>query len=94
MVKYLIFLQEQEAIDFVDQVNTCMGYPSTGTTTYYGSPDLMCEYDELTNQKQEIGYGIMIKDFILDCLTQQQLDDILILPANINCCVAFSGATN
>lgn len=94
MVKYLIFLEEQEAVDFVEQINTCMGYPATGTTTYWGIPDVMCEYDELTGETLQIGYGIIIKDFILGCLTQQQLDDILILPANINCCESFSGTTN
>ena len=93
MVKYLIFLYEQEAIDFVNQINTCMGYPKNGTITYYNSPDVMCEYDSMTGDSLQIGYGILIKDFIIDCLTQEQKGDIIILPDNMNCCNAFSGQT-
>ena len=92
MVKYIIFLQKPEAEAFIQQINTCMGYPSSGTTTY-AYPDLMCEYDEQTGQSWQMGWGVEILDFIMSCLTEQQISDILILPANINNCAVFSGST-
>lgn len=93
MVNYLIFLYEQEAIDFITQINNCMGYPKDGTLTYYGLPDVMCEYDSITGDSLQIGYGIQIKDFIFDCLTTEQKSNIMILPDNINTCLTFSGTT-
>lgn len=92
MVKYIIFLQKPEAEQFIQQINTCMGYPSDGTTTY-AYPDLMCEYDEATGQSWQLGWGVEILDFIIPCMTEQQIADTFVLPANMNTCVAFSGTT-
>lgn len=94
MVKFLIFLYQSEALDFISQINSCLGLPSGGTTTYWGEPVLMCEYDEQTGDKLEIGYGIPIEDLILDCMTEEQISDIIILPNNINACDSFTGTTN
>jgi hypothetical protein len=93
MVKYIIFLQEPEAQAFIQQINTCKGYPNSSGTETYAYPDLMCEYDEQTNQTWPLGWGVEILDSITDCLTEQQIADILILPANINACALFSGTT-
>lgn len=92
MVKYIIFLQKPEAESFIAQINQCMGYPNQSGTDTYSIPDLMCEYDEATGQSWQIGWGVEILDSILDCMTEQQKADILILPANINLC-GFSGTT-
>jgi hypothetical protein len=92
MVKYIIFLQKPEAEQFIQQINTCMRYPSDGTTTY-AYPDLMCEYDEQTGQSWQLGWGVEILDFIIPCMTEQQIADTFILPANMNVCIAFSGTT-
>jgi len=47
-----------------------------------------------TGEKQNIGYGILIKDFILDCLTTQEKEEVFALPSNINTCsFVVSGAT-
>jgi hypothetical protein len=94
MVNYIIFINEQEAQNLITRINTCMGYPSAGTTTYMTSPDVMCEFDLETGEKQNIGYGILIKDFILDCLTTQEKEEVFALPSNINTCsYVVSGAT-
>jgi hypothetical protein len=93
MVKYIIFLQKPEAEQFIQQINTCKGYPDSSGTDTYGFPDLMCEYDEQTGQSWPLGWGVQILDSIIDCMTEQQIADILILPANMNTCVAFSGTT-
>lgn len=87
MNEYIIFINEQEAIDLINQINTCMGWPSDGTITWQDTPDLMCEFDLTTGDKLEIGYGVIIKDRIIGCLTEEQLTEVFTLPSNINTCV-------
>lgn len=87
MVEYIIFLEEQEAIDLIDRINTCMGWPSDdGTVTWMLAPDLMCEFDLQTGDKINIGYGIIITDRIIDCLSEEELSEVFALPSNINTC--------
>lgn len=87
MNQYIIFINEQEAIDLINQINTCMGWPSDGTITWQVSPDDMCEFDLTSGEKLPIGYGVIIKDRIIDCLTEEQLTEVFILPSNINTCM-------
>ena len=86
MNQYIIFINEQEAIDLINQINICMGWPGDGTITWQVSPDNMCEFDLITGEKIDIGYGVIIEDRIIDCLTELQKSEILILPSNINTC--------
>jgi hypothetical protein len=95
MVEYIIFLIEEEALDLISRINTCMGYPSDGTITWQDGADLICEFDLETGEKQFMGYGVMIKDKIKQCLTEVELSEILVLPSNINTCEwVVSGSTN
>ena len=87
MNQYIIFINEQEAIDLINQINLCMGWPSDGTITWQDIPDLMCEFDLNTGEKIEIGYGVIIEDRIVNCLTEEQLTEVFILPSNINTCL-------
>ena len=87
MDKYIILINEQDAIDLIQQINICMGWPSDGTITWQDGPDVMCEFDLSTGEKILIGYGIEIQDRILHCLTEEQLSEVFILPSNINTCV-------
>lgn len=94
MVKYIIFLEENEAYDLIDKINICKGWPSNGTITYLNAPDFMCEFDLSNGNKIEIGYGIEIKDFVMDCLNEEEISEIMILPSNINTCSwSVSGTT-
>lgn len=87
MNKYIILIIEQDAIDLIQQINVCMGYPKDGTITWQDGPDIMCEFDLSTGDKILIGYGVEIEDRILHCLTEEQLSEVFILPSNINTCV-------
>ena len=87
MNQYIIFINELEAIDLINQINTCMGWPNDGTITWQVSPDNMCEFDLTTGDKLPIGYGVIIKDRIIDCLTEEQLTEVFTLPSNINTCI-------
>ena len=87
MVEYIIFLDEQEAIDLINRINTCMGWPDgEGTDTWMLAPDLMCEFDLQTGDKINIGYGVIITDRIIDCLSEEELSEVFALPSNINTC--------
>lgn len=87
MNEYIIFINEQEAIDLINQINICMGWPGDGTITWQDTPDLMCEFDLATGDKIQIGYGVIIKDRIIDCLTEEQLTEVFTIPSNINTCM-------
>ena len=85
--QYIIYLNEQEAWDTINQINICMGWPDgEGTITWQDYPDQMCEFDLTTGDKLFIGYGVEITNRIIDCLTPTQKTEILILPSNINTC--------
>lgn len=94
MVKYIILLEEQEAKDLITRINTCMGYPNEEAQTWMISPDSMCEFDLETGDKLPIGYGVIIKDRIYDCLSADEKSEVFELPSNINTCAwVVSGAT-
>ncbi len=86
MVEYIIFIDEQEAINLINKINTCMGWPSDGTDTWMLSPDLMCEFDLQTGDKINIGYGVIITERIIDCLSEEELSEVFTIPSNINTC--------
>jgi hypothetical protein len=86
MNEYIILVNEQEANDLINQINTCMGWPSDGTNTWMVSPDSMCEFNLQTGNKLPIGYGIIIKDRIVGCLTEEQKGEVFVIPSNINTC--------
>ena len=86
-IQYIIYINEQDAIDLINQINTCMGWPDDkGNITWEETPDDMCEFDLTTGQKINIGYGVMITNQIINCLTPIQQSEILTLPSNINTC--------
>ena len=87
-------MKQSEAFDFIKRMNVCLNLPNTEAVTYWENPPLMCEYDELTGEKIEMGYGVKIIDSVMDCMTEQEIGDILILPNNINVCDSFTGTTN
>lgn len=95
MTEYIIYPTEKEAIDLIDRINLCMGWPSNGTITWMENPDAMCEFDLTTGDKISIGFGVIIKDRIFDCLSAQEKSEVFVLPSNINTCAfVVSGQTN
>lgn len=86
MVKYIIFLQQLEAEQFIQQINICMGYPNSTGTERYAIVDVICTQDEITKEWVESGFGVEIKDYILDCLDETQKENIIILDDTIVFC--------
>ena len=87
ITKYIIFPFIEEANNLINQINTCMGWPSNGTITWQDTPDAMCEFNLSTGEKLPIGYGVIIKDQIMNCLTEEQKTEVFELPSNINTCI-------
>jgi hypothetical protein len=94
MEQYIIFNIQQEAIDLINQINTCMGWPNSQTETWMIQPDVICSFDFQTGDKVQIGYGIIINDTIYNCLTEIQKTEVFVLPSNYNVCSwDYSGTT-
>jgi hypothetical protein len=84
--KYIIFPSIEEGNNLINQINTCMGWPDNTTSTWMEQPDWMCEFDLNNGEKTSIGYGVIIKDQIMNCLTPQQQTEVFDIPSNINTC--------
>jgi hypothetical protein len=67
------------------------------TVTWMSSPSTICLFDLETGDKTNIGYGVVINDESIDCLTPNQRDEIITLQGNINLCswtpIIISGTT-
>lgn len=83
----ILFNTQQEAMDFVSQINACKGFPtSDGTTlTWQETPYEICRFSQ-DGSSLFIGYGIIVNDEILECMTPQQQGEILYPEANVQSC--------
>jgi hypothetical protein len=84
----------------ISQIDSCKGFPTPDglTKTWQLTPSPICEFNLETGEKTQIGYGVVIKDEILDCLTEVQKQEIILLQGNINLCswepIIVSGGTS
>jgi hypothetical protein len=83
----ILFNTETEAMSFVNQINTCKGFPTQngGTLTWQETPYEICRFD-VSGSSLFIGYGIIVNDEIIDCMTAEQQGEILYPEANIQSC--------
>jgi hypothetical protein len=83
----ILFNTEIEANNFVSQINSCKGFPTQDgqTLTWQESPFELCRFGE-DGSSLFIGYGIIVKNEILDCMTPEQQSEILYPEYNINLC--------
>ena len=74
-------------MNFVSQINVCKGFPTPdGTTlTWQEIPYEICRFSE-DGSSLFIGYGIIVDDEILDCMTTEQKSEILYPEVNIQSC--------
>lgn len=70
--KWIIYDDEQTAIDLINQIDVCEGFPTESTITYIESPEPFYLKDGM----EFIGYGIPVFSWIMRCLTQEQIDSI------------------
>lgn len=70
--KWIIYNTEQEAIDLISQINICEGFPTQNTLTYVEKPQVFYTKDTM----ELVGYGVPVFNWIMRCLTQEQIDSI------------------
>jgi hypothetical protein len=76
----------QQANDLINQINDCLGLPEGGTTTW-DTPTAMCSLDASSAYTQFWGYVIKVDtDQLTNCLTPQQVENIIQLPTGISVC--------
>lgn len=87
-MQYIIDINYFDAKNIISQINNCKGFPTPDglTQTWMIEPQNICEFNFENNTKQQIGYGVIIKDEIMDCLTTEQKAEIITLSGNIQLC--------
>jgi hypothetical protein len=85
--KSILFNTEAEAMSFVSQINTCKGFPTENgdTLTWQETPYEICRFSN-NGSSLFIGYGIIVDNEIIECMTPQQQGEILNPEANIQSC--------
>jgi hypothetical protein len=88
-MKGFIKYAEQEAqlaTDLVNQINDCLGLPD-GETRTWDTPTALCSLDASSAYTQFWGYVVKVDtEQLKDCLTPQQVENIIQLPTGIAVC--------
>lgn len=78
--------EAQQALDLINQINDCLGLPD-GETTTWDTPTAICSLDGSSAYTEFWGYVVKIDtDQLADCLTPQQLNQIIELPSDVYIC--------
>jgi hypothetical protein len=78
--------QIAQANDLVNQINDCLSLPNDKTSTW-DVPTAFCTLDSQSAATQFWGYVVKIDtDQLSECLTPQQLGEIIQLPEDIQIC--------
>ena len=87
MKGFIKYTEIQQAKDLVNQINDCLGLP-IGETITWDTPTDMCSLDASSAYTQFWGYVIKVDtEQLTNCLTQQQVENIIQLPSNIAVCM-------
>lgn len=78
--------EAQQALDLINQINDCLELPA-GETKTWDTPTAMCSLDASSAYTEFWGYVVKIDtDQLTDCLTPQQIENIIQLPTDISVC--------
>jgi hypothetical protein len=78
--------EAQQALDLINQINDCLGFPEPGTTTW-DTTTAICSLDGSSAYTEFWGYVVKIDtDQLADCLTPQQVENIIQLPEELGVC--------
>jgi hypothetical protein len=83
----ILFNTIAEANTFVEQINICKGFPTEDrqTITWQDYPLEICRFDD-EGSSLFLGYGIIVHEEILGCMTPEQITEILTPENNVNLC--------
>jgi len=78
--------EAQQALDLINQINDCLVLPA-GETTTWDTTTAYCSLDASSAYTEFWGYVVKIDtDQLTDCLTPQQIQNIIQLPTGISVC--------
>jgi hypothetical protein len=78
--------EAQQALDLINQINDCLGLPD-GDTTTWDRTTALCSLDGSSAYTEFWGYVVKIDtDQLADCLTPQQVENIIQLPEGLGVC--------
>lgn len=84
---FLIFPNEQDAIDLIQTIDNCLGLPNGGTLTWQNGPLSYCSVGQTSGFTEFQGYVVkIVTERCGQCLTQQQIDDITQIPDDWGLC--------
>lgn len=77
MTQYIIYGKYSDGVDLINQINECKGFGSSNSTTstYTENPEEIID----KNTDNLVGYGVPIFNWIKDCLTEDQINQITLL---------------
>jgi|LakMenE18May11ns_1017448.scaffolds.fasta_scaffold9810749_2 hypothetical protein len=79
--------EAQQALDLINQIDDCLRFPQPGTETWQDGAIALCSLDASSAYTQFWGYVVKIDtEQLSDCLTPQQVDNIIQLPEGLNVC--------
>jgi hypothetical protein len=88
MKGYLLFQEFQPAEDLINEINTCMGFPNGQTLTWMNGPYSFCSVGPTSAYTQFEAYAVVVDtEQISQCLTQEQIDNIIQKPVDWSFCV-------
>jgi hypothetical protein len=77
----------QQALDLINQIDDCLGFPAGETTTWQDGAIALCSLDGSSAYTEFWGYVVKVDtDQLTDCLTPQQVENIIQLPTGISVC--------
>lgn len=87
MKGWIKYNTEQQGIDLINSINSCLGFPQEGTTTWYEAPLAMCSLSPSSASTEFWGYVVKVDtDQMGQCLTETQINSIIQIPDDINNC--------
>jgi len=86
MKGFIKYEQKEQALDLINQINDCLGLPAGETITWDTTTGL-CSLDASSAYTEFWGYVVKVDtDQLTNCLTPQQMENIIQLPTGISVC--------
>lgn len=78
--------ETQQALDLINQINDCLGLPA-GESSTWDTATALCSLGASSGYTEFWGYVVKVDtDQLSDCLTPQQVQNIIQLPEGLGIC--------
>lgn len=84
---FLLFGNEQDALNLIQTIDDCLGLPDGGTITWQDGALSYCSVGATSAYTQFEAYAVkIVTDRCGKCLTQQEIDNIVQIPDDWGFC--------